>query len=93
MPLIDVLVLRDLPILGEGLEPVRLRQRRHVPTIGCHSVMESPEPVSRVAPPMLTITNTSAATASEPSADARNIARLFRPSIIQGLRVRHRRHT
>ena len=35
-----------------------------VPTIGCHSVMERPEPVSRVAPPMLTITNTSAATAS-----------------------------
>src|SRR5688572_9923806 len=32
--------------------------------IGCHSVMESPEPVSRVAPPTLTITNTSAATAN-----------------------------
>ena len=31
--------------------------------IGCHSVMERPEPVSRVAPPMLTIRNTSAATA------------------------------
>ncbi len=30
--------------------------------IGCHSVIERPEPVSRVAPPMLTIRNTSAAT-------------------------------
>ena len=35
-----------------------------VPTIGCHSVMERPEPVSRVAPPTLTIKNTSAATAN-----------------------------
>ena len=32
--------------------------------IGFHSVMDSPEPVRRVAPPTLTITNTSAATAN-----------------------------
>jgi hypothetical protein len=30
--------------------------------IGCHSVMERPEPVRRVAPPMLTMTQTRAAT-------------------------------
>ena len=35
-----------------------------VPTIGFHSVIDRPEPVSRVAPPTLTIRNTSAATAS-----------------------------
>ena len=34
------------------------------PMIGCHSVMERPEPVSRVAPPRLTIRKTSAATAN-----------------------------
>ena len=40
-----------------------------MPMIGCHSVMERPEPVRRVAPPTLTIRNTSAAT---PSSHARN---------------------
>ena len=29
-----------------------------VPTIGCHSVIESPECVSRVTPPTTTIANT-----------------------------------
>jgi hypothetical protein len=32
------------------------------PRIGCHSVIESPESVSRVAPPTTTIAKTSAAT-------------------------------
>src|SRR6185312_1724308 len=34
------------------------------PMIGCHSVMERPEPVRRVAPPRLTIRKISAATAN-----------------------------
>ena len=33
------------------------------PMIGCHSVIERPEPVRRVAPPRLTIRKMSAATA------------------------------
>jgi hypothetical protein len=32
----------------------------NVPTIGCHSVIDNPECVSRVMPPMTTIANTSA---------------------------------
>ena len=35
-----------------------------MPMMGCHSVMESPDPVRRVAPPILTIANTRAATAN-----------------------------
>jgi hypothetical protein len=35
-----------------------------VPTMGCHSVIDSPECVSRVTPPTTTIANTSAQHAS-----------------------------
>ena len=62
---VDVLVLRYLPVLVERLLPGRRRDSGGTtPMIGCHSVMERPEPVSRVAPPTLTSANTSAATAN-----------------------------
>jgi hypothetical protein len=38
--------------------------------IGFHSVIERPEPVSRVAPPTTTMTKTSAGHDPEPAADA-----------------------
>ena len=52
------------------------------PMIGCHSVIDSPEPVSRVAPPMPTITSTSSATSSSQTRTARSDAclRLMEPA-------------
>src|SRR5262245_20725718 len=45
-----------------------------MPTIGCHSVIDRPEPVSRVALPRLTISRTKAATAKS---QARTGAKLW----------------
>ena len=47
-----------------------------MPTIGCHSVIESPECVSRVAPPTTISANTSAQHASSQTATARGWPRL-----------------
>src|SRR5690349_16619368 len=46
-----------------------------VPTIGCHSVIDRPEWVSRVTPPTTIIANTSAQHASSHAATARGRAR------------------
>src|SRR5512135_534855 len=42
-----------------------------VPTIGCHSVIDSPEWVSRVTPPTTTIANTSAQQTNSQAATGR----------------------
>ena len=46
-----------------------------VPTIGCHSVIDSPECVSRVTPPMTTIANTSAQQVNSHVATARRASK------------------
>ena len=48
-------------VLGEGFVPLRVSESGgSVPTIGCHSVIDRPECVSRVTPPTTTIAKTSA---------------------------------
>ena len=59
-----MMVLRDLPVLGERVGPIGLRQRRDGADDRLPFGNDSPEPVSRVAPPTLTMRNTSAATAN-----------------------------
>ena len=58
--------------------------------IGFHSVIDRPEPVSRVAPPTLTSRNTSAATASSHARTAVSAARRAAAGPEQGLRLSHR---
>ena len=73
LPPEDALELRerhalvDLPVFGRRAgtwrrSPATARRFSggSVPTIGCHSVIDSPECVSRVTPPTTTIANTSA---------------------------------
>ena len=58
--MVDVAELRRRLVLRECLVPVgAARCGGSVPTIGCHSVIDSPECVRRVTPPTTTIANTS----------------------------------
>lgn len=59
---IDREELGNLAVLVEFDQPVGRGQRRDDPVIGRHSVMERPDPVSRVAPPTMTVAATIAAT-------------------------------
>ena len=58
--MIHVAELRCRPVFRERVVPVGgARCGGSVPTIGCHSVIDNPECVSRVTPPTTTIANTS----------------------------------
>ena len=48
--LVDELVLRDLPVLLELRRPGRFAEGGTAPATGRHSVIDRPDPVSRVAP-------------------------------------------
>src|SRR6266700_4169249 len=57
-----------------------------VPATGCHSTIERPDSVSRVAPPIVTIASTSAATARSQSLMARRLRSRATAALIMRLR-------
>jgi len=78
-PALDQLVrdaLKRSPSLASA--QAALLSGGRAPMIGCHSVMERPEPVSRVSPPMVSIAMITSATASSHSPTA---LRLFQKSV------------
>ena len=52
--------------------------------IGFHSVMERPEPVSRVSPPMVTMARITSATASSQRPTARRLFQKFWAAVMAG---------